>query len=204
MRIVIVGSSAAGCFAALLLAPAGHEVLVLEKDRLELAPDVESAAAWAFRSSAPQIVQPHIIMARCRQLLIEHLPDVYEQSLRAGIVEAPISTQMAPTLADTTPRSGDDQLTLLMTRRSTFDWVLRSAIVGERGVTLRCGVTVTGLMAIAGKPPHVTGVRTSEGDLRADLVLDAAGGRSPIDQWLKAIDARPSRMFGAECGVGTF
>jgi hypothetical protein len=37
---------------------------------------VESAAAAAFRPAAPQIVQPHIVMARCRQLLIERLPDV--------------------------------------------------------------------------------------------------------------------------------
>jgi len=44
---------------------------VLERDSLEPAPDVESAAAAAFRPSAPQIVQPHIVMARCRELLIE-------------------------------------------------------------------------------------------------------------------------------------
>jgi hypothetical protein len=62
-------------------------VLVLEKDQRELAPDVEAAAAAAFRSTAPHIVQPHVIMARCRQLLIEHLPDVYEQLLRAGVVD---------------------------------------------------------------------------------------------------------------------
>src|SRR5262249_60524395 len=128
---------AAGLFASLLLARAGHEVLVLEKDRLALAPDVEAAAALAFRSSAPHIVQPHLIMARCRQLLIERLPDVYEALIRAGVVEAPISTQMSATLADTTPQPDDEQLTLLMSRRSTIDWVLRRAMVDEPGVTLR-------------------------------------------------------------------
>ena len=80
MRIAIVGASGAGCFAALLLGRAGHDILILDKDRLELAPDVEAAAAHAFRSSAPQIVQPHIIMARCRQLLLKHLPDVHERA----------------------------------------------------------------------------------------------------------------------------
>jgi len=34
---------------------------------------VLTAAAAAFRRSAPQIIQPHIIMARCRQLLSERL-----------------------------------------------------------------------------------------------------------------------------------
>ena len=204
MRVVVIGASAAGAFASLLLARAGHDVLVLEKDQLELEPDVEAAAAAAFRSTAPQIVQPHLIMARCRQLLIEHLPDVYEQLLRAGVVEAPISTQMARTLADTSPRPGDDQLTLLMTRRSTIDWVLRRAIVAEPRVTLRRGVVVTGLIAVSGEPPHVTGARTNAGDVQADLVVDAAGGRSPIDQWLKEIGAHPSVTSWAECGVAYF
>jgi glycine/D-amino acid oxidase-like deaminating enzyme len=76
VKIALVGGGAAGLFASLLLARAGHEVLVLEKDRVEPAPDVESAAASAFRAAAPQIVQPHIVMARCRELLLERLPDV--------------------------------------------------------------------------------------------------------------------------------
>jgi len=204
VRVVVIGASAAGCFAALLLARAGHEVLVVEKDRLELAPDIESAARSAFRSTAPHIVQPHIVMARCRQLLIEHLPDVYEHLLGAGVVEAPIATQMPPTLADTAPRPGDEQLTMMMTRRSTFDWVLQRAMAAQPGITLRRGVTVTGLVAVPGEPPHITGARTSEGHRPADLVIDAAGRRSPIDHWLKNIGAHASASSWAECGVAYF
>jgi 2-polyprenyl-6-methoxyphenol hydroxylase-like FAD-dependent oxidoreductase len=204
VRIVVIGGSAAGCCAALLLARAGHEIVVVEKDRLEIAPDVESAARSAFRSTAPHIVQPHIIMARCRQLLITHLPDVYEQLLNAGVVEAPIATQMPPTLADTSPRDGDDQLTLLMTRRSTFDWVLHRALTVQPGVTLRRGVAVTGLVAVPGEPPQVNGVHTTEGDLAADFVVDATGRRSPIDRWLKTIGAQVSAASWAECGVAYF
>jgi len=204
VKALIIGGSAAGCFAALLLARNGHDVVVLDKDRLEVAPDVESAASAAFRTTAPQIVQPHIILARCRLLLAEHLPDVYEQLLDAGVVEAPLATQMWPTLADRTPWPGDEQLTMLMTRRSTLDWVLLRAVVEQRGVTVRRGVTVTGLIAVPGTPPHVTGVRTSEGDLHADLIVDAGGRRSPIDRWLKDIDAHVSATWWAECGVAYF
>lgn len=204
MRVVIIGASAAGSFAALLLARAGHEVLIVEKDRLALAPDIESAALSAFRPTAPQIVQPHIVLALCRQLLFEHLPDVYEHLLDAGVVEAPIATQMPPTLADTAARPGDEQLTMLMTRRSTFDWVLLRATIDQPGVTLRRSVAVTGLVAVPGEPPHITGVRTSEGDLPADMVIDAAGRRSPIDHWLKEVGARASASWRAECGVAYF
>jgi hypothetical protein len=84
---------------------------VLERDFLQPAPNVESAAATAFRPSAPQIVRPHIVMATCRQLLIEQLPDVYAGLLAAGVAEAPLRTQMPDSLPDTAARPGDERLT---------------------------------------------------------------------------------------------
>jgi hypothetical protein len=84
---------------------------VLERDFLQPAPNVESAAATAFRPSAPQIVRPNIVMATCRQLLIEQLPDVYAGLLAAGVAEAPLRTQMPDSLPDTAARPGDERLT---------------------------------------------------------------------------------------------
>ena len=204
MKIVIAGGSAGGMFASLILARAGHEVLLLEREGLEAAPDVEAAANAAFRTGAPQIVQPHIIMARCRELLMEHLPDVYKNLLAAGVAEAPLWTQMAPSLADQTPRPGDERFTLLMSRRSTIDWVLRKMVAVEPGVTARSGTRVLGLLARSGSPPHVIGVRTREGEFAADLVVDATGCRTAIDSWLKEIGARPSHVQRAECGIAYF
>ena len=212
MRIAIAGGSAAGLFAALLLARAGHDVVVLERDRLEPAADVESAAAVAFRPSAPQIVQPHLIMARCRQLLIERLPDVYAGMLAAGVAEAPLRTQMPDTLADTASRPGDEELIPVMTRRSTVDWVLGRAAAAEPRVEVRYGVKVAGLLTAAGprsatgmaRVPLVTGLRTDRGDLAADLVVDATGRRSPVDDWLAQIGARPTATWFAECGIAYY
>jgi 2-polyprenyl-6-methoxyphenol hydroxylase-like FAD-dependent oxidoreductase len=76
MKITIIGGGAGGLFAALLLARAGHELVMLEQDRMEPAADVESAAGSAYRPTAPQIVQPHAVMARCRELVRDRLPDV--------------------------------------------------------------------------------------------------------------------------------
>jgi 2-polyprenyl-6-methoxyphenol hydroxylase-like FAD-dependent oxidoreductase len=204
VKIAIVGGGAASLFAALLLARAGHQVAVFEQDRLAPAPDVESAAASAFRPAAPQIVQPHIAMARCRAMLLQRLPDVYEALLAAGVSEAPVSTQLPASLSGAAPWPGDDRLTMLMTRRSTIDWVLQRAILAEPGVTLRCGVRVTGLLTVPGPPPHVTGVRTGGGDLGADLVVDASGRRSPIDRWLGEAGARPAGTWRSECGLAYF
>ncbi len=204
MRISIVGGGAAGLFGALLLARAGHEVMVLEQDSSEPPGDVESAATSAYRSTAPQIVQPHAVMARGRELLRQRLPDVYESLLAAGVVEVSISDWMPDTLTDRSPRPGDERLSPLLTRRSTVDWVLRRAVSAERGVTLRPGVRVTGLVGRPGQPPHVTGVRSDRGTLAADLVIDAAGRRTPIDRWLAELGARPRATWSADCGVTYF
>ena len=91
MRVAVIGGSAAGLFTALLLARAGHEAVVLDRDPLAPAPDAESAATAAFRTAAPQLVQPHVVLALCRELLLSRLPDLYRWWLDgrcAGVASA--------------------------------------------------------------------------------------------------------------------
>jgi 2-polyprenyl-6-methoxyphenol hydroxylase-like FAD-dependent oxidoreductase len=204
MRVTIIGAGAGGLFAALLLARSGHEVALLEQDRLDPAANAESAAAVAYRQTAPQIVHPHAVMALCREILRDRLPDVYKSMLAAGVVEAPISDWMPDTLADRSTQPGDERLTPLMTRRSTFDWVLQKAVLDEPGVRVRGSVRVLGLLARSGRPPHVTGLRTDRGPLPTDLVIDASGRRTPIDRWLSEIGTRQTSICSAECGVTYF
>lgn len=204
MRIGVAGGSAAGLFTSLLLARAGHEVVLVEQERLDPAPDPETAALSAFRASAPQIVQPHIIMAKCRELMAELLPDVYEVLLAAGVAEVPLATHMPPTLADRRGQPGDVRLTTMATRRSTIDWALQHTALGQPGLTIRSGSKVTGLIARRGDPPHVTGLHTNRGDIHTDLIIDAAGRRSPIEAWLRAIGAKTPPTRRAKCGIAYF
>jgi 2-polyprenyl-6-methoxyphenol hydroxylase-like FAD-dependent oxidoreductase len=203
VRVAIVGGGAAGLLAALLLRRAGHGVLLFEQDDLHVAADAEVAAREAYRRAAPQLVQPHIVMSRCRLVLAEHLPDVLEALLDAGGIEVPLSARLPPGLADVGPQPGDEQLQTIMTRRSTFDWVLRRAVWAEPGITLQ-SVRVVGLCARQGSPPHVTGVRTEHGEVLVDVVVDATGRRSPVDRWLEELGAQPAEKWSADCGVTYF
>jgi hypothetical protein len=130
------------------------------------------------------------LLSEIAPLLVERLPDVYERLLAAGVAEAPIATQMPASLTDRAPWPDDERLTMLMTRRATMDWVLQIAALAEPRVTVRSGVRVLSLRAVAGDPPHVTGVRTDRGEVSADVVVDTTGRRSPLDRWLSEIGAR--------------
>jgi 2-polyprenyl-6-methoxyphenol hydroxylase-like FAD-dependent oxidoreductase len=204
MKITIIGGGAGGLFAALLLARGGHEVVVLEQDRVQPGADVESAASSAFRPASPQIVQPHAVMARCRELVRDRLPDVYESLLVAGVVEVPVSDWMPDTVADRSAWPGDERLSPLLTRRSTLDWVLQRAVLAQPGVTVRDRIRVTGLLGRPGRPPRVTGVRAGQDKLWSDLVIDAAGRRTPASRWLQDIGATPAATWSAECGVAYY
>lgn len=204
MRIIVIGGSAAGLSAALLLARAGHQAEVLDQDALVPAPDIETAARTAFRPAAPQLVQLHQLIPLGRLLLRDHLPDVYALLLTVGAVESPVSDRMPLTMTNRSPRTDDDDLTSLQVRRSTIDWVLRTIAADEPGIELRGETRVTGLVVRAGDPPRVVGVHTAQGDRKADIVIDASGRRSPLDSWLDDVHARPAERRETECGLSYY
>ena len=48
------------------------------------------------------------------------------------------------------------------------------------------------------------GVRTGQGELSSDLVIDAAGRRTPAGRWLRDIGAVPAATWSADCGVAYY
>jgi len=187
MRVVITGAGIAGLMSALYLARDGHNVILLERDATPLPATPDEAFTWK-RRGAPQVRHPHAFLARLRNLLRDDLPDVRQDLLDAGCVEVGWADIVPDTLDDRTPQPGDDDMTLIASRRTTFEWVLRRAALRTERVELRDGVKVTALRtAPASSPPRVIGVRTSEGDIDADLVVDAGGRHSQVKALLAAI-----------------
>ena len=136
-RVVVAGGGVGGLAAALALGRAGHRVTVLERDPLPVHAGPEEAFA-AERPGAPQAHQTHGFLARVVAVLNERFPDVLADLRAAGCTVLPPAMELGE------PRPGDEDLAVLITRRTTFEWVLRRAALAEPGVEVRTGAWAAG------------------------------------------------------------
>jgi 2-polyprenyl-6-methoxyphenol hydroxylase-like FAD-dependent oxidoreductase len=197
-EIVVIGAGVTGMSAALAFARAGRPVTLVERDVGQLPDSVEHAFHDWDRRGVPQARHSHAFLARLRNQLRERAPDVLAGLLDAGVTDMRFTERLPAEITDTAPRPGDDDLVALACRRTTYEWVFRRILLDEPHVTLRDGTTVDGLLGTADR---VTGIRTSAGDIPAELVIDAAGRRSPLRRWLDELGAPPSEDESVECGI---
>jgi 2-polyprenyl-6-methoxyphenol hydroxylase-like FAD-dependent oxidoreductase len=190
--IVVLGGGVCGLAAGMLLARDGHEVTLLERDA---APVPESPAeAWEQwdRGGVSQFRLAHFLHPRATELIAKEFPEIRAQMIAA---DAAVVDNIArlPDAITGPRRPEDDRLVTLTTRRTTIEQIFGSAAEAERGLDVRRGVAVEGLLSGPGAGvPHVTGVRLAGGEeLRADLVVDATGRRSPLPKWLAEIGCGP-------------
>jgi 2-polyprenyl-6-methoxyphenol hydroxylase-like FAD-dependent oxidoreductase len=169
---VVIGAGIAGLGGALVCRALGHDVTVLERDPHDL--PAAGPAAWE-RPGVPHAAQAHVFSALGIDLLRELVPDVYATLVSDGAV--PLG-----------PGSGTDPArSTLGIRRTAFEAVFRRRVLSRPGITLRSGLAATGLRLVRGGAARVTGVRLADGTtVDADLVVDAAGERSPVSGWLAA------------------
>jgi 2-polyprenyl-6-methoxyphenol hydroxylase-like FAD-dependent oxidoreductase len=216
-RITVLGAGICGLAAATMLACDGHEVTVLERDP-EPAPESEQAAweSWT-RGGVAQFRQAHYLQPPGRAMLERELPDVLDALVAAGGCRFDVLSIMPPTITDREPRPGDERYVTVTARRPVLEHVLARAAESQRGLDLRRGVAVDGLVAdgAGGAVPRVTGVHTATGErIDGDLVVDAMGRSSRLPRWVAGIagaaineEAEDSgfiyytRFFGARPGA---
>jgi 2-polyprenyl-6-methoxyphenol hydroxylase-like FAD-dependent oxidoreductase len=176
-----------------MLAEDGCDVTVLERDG-DAVPG-SPGGAWRDwnRRGIVQFRQPHYLHSGGSQILDGLLPEVAEAMRGADATTFDTVALLPPFIEDRAPREGDERFVTLTARRPVLEYAF--ATCAERRVDVRRGVTVSEL--VTGQPtapgvPHVTGVRTSDGEhIACDLVIDAMGRRSDLPRWLAALGARP-------------
>jgi 2-polyprenyl-6-methoxyphenol hydroxylase-like FAD-dependent oxidoreductase len=192
--IVVCGGSVIGLSTAMMLARDGHEVTVLEADPAP--PPLPGDGAWRSweRKGVAQFHQPHNLFPRVREIADAELPGLTDALLAAGAVWVDYLETPPPTIPDRDPRPGDDRFRFVTGRRPVVESVVATRAANVPGVTIRRGVRVEALVAgadVLPGVPHVVGVRTAAGEeLRADLVVDAMGRRTPTAGWLTDLGGR--------------
>ena len=192
-EIVMVGGGVVGLGLGMMLARDNHLVTILERDAQPPPKDPEEAWDSWERKGVNQMRLPHLFLPRYRETVEAELPDVAAAIERDGGVRVnPL--QDAPESMTGGPRPGDARYTMLSGRRPVVERAVASVAEDTPGLEVRRGVAVAGLLdgpEVIDGIPHVTGVRTTDGEeLRAELVIDCSGRRSALSDWLEVLGAR--------------
>ena len=202
-EIVVMGAGLNGLTTGMLLARDGHRVTVLERDAA--APRGSAGELWQRweRRGVNQFRQLHFMLPRWRALMERELPAVIAELEAMGGARTNLVGALPAEMTGGW-REGDERFETVTARRPVLEAAVAAVAEQTPGLTIRRGVTVTGLVtgpeSVDGVP-HVTGVLTGEATAtRADLVVDATGRRSPVSGMLEAIGARRPAEEREDCG----
>jgi 2-polyprenyl-6-methoxyphenol hydroxylase-like FAD-dependent oxidoreductase len=201
-EIVMCGGGVIGLAAATMLARDGHDVTLFERDHGEVPGSVEDAWDRWERTGVPQFRQPHNLFPGYRTVLDQEMPDVLAGLIDGGGRWVDFLDGMPPFITDRTERPGDERFRFVTARRPTVEYVHARVAADQPGLHVRRGAKVQGLLTETNRSgiPHVVGVRTADGDVRADLVVDAMGRRSPMGDWIAAAGGRAPTVTSQDCG----
>jgi 2-polyprenyl-6-methoxyphenol hydroxylase-like FAD-dependent oxidoreductase len=208
-HVVVIGGSVAGLGVALALSGRGHRVTVLEADATPLPSSHQEAFERWKRRGSPQTRHSHALLARLRNLIRNHAPDLLDKLLNCGAEELRFADRVRQLFPGAALEPGDEDIVFLACRRITFEWVLRRHVLDSGLVDFRDGVRATRLEAERDDTtglPRVTGTwvqRAGDGEelVRGDLIVDASGRRSKLGTWLPAIGTPPVREKSSSCGI---
>jgi 2-polyprenyl-6-methoxyphenol hydroxylase-like FAD-dependent oxidoreductase len=190
-HVLVIGAGMAGLCAALALAPTGRKVTLLERDPPPPPGGADVAFADWARRGAGHLRHSHAFLARLRLIIRDDHPDLLADLVAAGCRELPFDGMLTDLHRKTyQPEPIDADFTILTSRRTTLELVIRRYVERMPGVTIRSEAFVAALIAESGSPVVVKGVRLEDGEeLLAEVVIDAAGRTSDATEQLIALGA---------------
>jgi 2-polyprenyl-6-methoxyphenol hydroxylase-like FAD-dependent oxidoreductase len=197
-RAVVIGGSVAGMCAARVLSDFFDDVVLLDRDHYP--------SDIAARAGVPQSRHAHALLARGQRELDVLFPGFTGAMLQGGALMFDAGDGFATRRKLGWQDIGSGGLDTLWASRELLEFTVRSLLRAQTKIELRQGVQVIGLTRGAGGNA-VSGVRMrvaeqGEQELAADLVVDATGRHSHVDDWLRALGATPPRKQVVDSHVG--
>ncbi|HEX5377183.1 MAG TPA: FAD-binding protein [Phenylobacterium sp.] len=205
--VLVVGAGVAGLCAALALGPTGRQVTLVERDAAPPEGDADVAFRDWKRTGVGHLRQSHAFLARLSLLLKADHPKLLGELAALGVRELPFEAMLTQAQRqDYRPAPSDADLTIITSRRTTLELVMRRYVETLPGVTIRSGVFARSLITETAADGTITVVglagETAEGPVehRADLVVDAAGKGGDFTGQLVA-EGAPFRETSETAGI---
>lgn len=201
-RAIVIGGSMAGILTAQALSERFDKVIVIERDRLPLDPEV--------RKGVPQARHLHAFWAGGMRVVESLLPGVRQRMLASGAVPLKMPTDMAwLTPADRWAHPFPATQSLVSASRTLLEWAVRTEALETSNIQVIEEHDVTGLRQ--GPTGDILGVALrdrvsgTELEVTGDLVIDASGRSSRLPDWLAALGLpRPEEsVIDASLGYAT-
>jgi 2-polyprenyl-6-methoxyphenol hydroxylase-like FAD-dependent oxidoreductase len=205
--VLVIGAGIAGLCVALALGPTGRSVTILERDGEPPSGDADEAFRDWNRRGVGHLRQSHAFLARLGKIIKSDHPALREALLEMGVRELGFEGMLTPQQKATyVAKPGDAELTILTSRRTTLELVMRRYVESLPNVTIRSGAMVRRLIT---ERDHagvltVTGLVVEDAhgvaELRAPVVIDAGGRTSSgVEQLIE--EGAPIREEAESAGI---
>lgn len=196
-RAVVVGGGMGGLFATAAVAEHFDEVLVLDRDD---APDGPTS-----RKGVPQGNHFHVLLPGGMDAMTEWFPGFADDLVAAGSIPMQAGRDFyiytvdgkSYSMYSHQPEPLEMGETMYVQTRPLLEDRVRNRVGSLPNVEIRHRVLVERPLAEAG---NVTGVMSTDGEIDADLVIDASGRNSCTARWLEDLgyDPAPEQHIGCD------
>ena len=180
--VIVIGAGIGGLCAALMIAPTGRQVTILERDGPIGSGDPDELFRNWRRTGVGHLRQSHAFLARLRTIVKAKHPALLEQFKSHGVRDLTFDAMLTKAQqADYKPQPEDEELTIITSRRTTLELVIRRYVETLENVSLRSGFLVRRLLTSRNPDGviHVSGVSGEQDGgetvLTADVVVDTSG-----------------------------
>jgi len=173
---VVIGASMAGLCAARVLGERFDHVTVIDRDTLP------GTTTW--RNQVPQGRHPHLLLAAGARHLDAWFPGIVDELYARGAVEIDLTADLYWYQGGGVARRPASALRGPSMSRPLLEWTVRQRVASLPNITIHSETEAHGLV-LDGE--RITAVRSGNGDVPCDLVVDATGRQARSLAWLEPL-----------------